>query len=366
MAEEYDVIVIGAGQAGLAMGYYLQQLPLSFLLLDSQQRVGDSWRNRYDSLVLFTPRRYSQLPGYLFPGEPDGLPDKDEVADYLERYAAFFRLPIQHSTTVRKLEKIADGFRVAADGKEYLARQVVIATGPFQQPSLPAIGANASAEVRQIHTAAYKNASQLRDGPVLVVGAGNSGVQIAVELAAEREVILSVGQPRRFLPLSFLGKNIFWYFDKLGLLSADVSSKTGAWLSRRPDPIFGYKTALKALAKQGNIRLEGRTVHIAGRTVGFAGGGTAEVSNIIWASGFQPDYGWIDVPGVIGEGGKPLHARGVSPVNGIFFLGLPWQRCRKSALIGGVGDDAQFIASMIIQQGLQVNQAGRNVYGSAP
>jgi putative flavoprotein involved in K+ transport len=345
--DRFDTVVVGGGQSGLAMGYYLKRQQRSFVILDQSERIGDSWRNRYDTLVLFTPRSFSDLPGLPFPGERDALPTKDDVADYLQTYAAHFQLPVELKTVVNRLESVSQGFLLDTNRGPILARRVVVATGPFHTPVIPAFQAQLAEDVVQLHTSRYRNERQLQDGPVLVVGSGNSGVQLAVELAVNRQVILSLGQARPFLPLTIMGKNIFWYLKKLGFLSVSISTPLGRWLSRRPDPIFGYKREWKQLQKEGRLRLEGRTVSVKGHTVTFASGQSADVRNVIWATGFALDYRWIQVPDAVNEAGKPIHRRGVSPVKGLYFLGLPWQYRRSSALLGGVGEDAGYLAEQI-------------------
>jgi putative flavoprotein involved in K+ transport len=344
----YDVLVIGAGQAGLAMGYYLRQARLRFLIVDQCERVGDRWRQRYDTLVLFTPRSLSDLPGLPFPGDRDGLPGKNDVADYLERYAAHFSLPIRTKTPVSSVEKYGNGFLVTSGQEQWFARQVVIATGPFQSPWIPEIHRDAAPDVVQLHTDAYKNEHQLRPGPVLVVGDGNSGVQIAVELAASRPVVLSIGRQRSFLPQRLLGKPIFWYFKLSGLLSIPVTTLPGQWLSRQPDPIIGCKRQFQYLKQQGRLRVTGRTIRLSGNTATFSDGSQAEAVNIIWATGFRCTYDWLHVPGVLDANGRPIHRRGVTPTAGLYFLGLPWQYRRSSALLGGVGEDARYLLKHIL------------------
>ncbi|USG63810.1 NAD(P)/FAD-dependent oxidoreductase [Brevibacillus ruminantium] len=345
--QKTEVIVIGAGQAGLAMGYYLKQQGIPCLLLDNHGRVGEVWRNRYDSLVLFTPRNQNALPGLAFPGAPEGLPDKDEAANYLEQYASHFQLPIQLETEVHALLPAEKGFRLATSKGDFHAGQVVIATGPFQAPLIPAIWQQAGADVFQIHTAAYKNETQLQDGPVLVVGSGNSGVQLAAELAAGRNVFLSMGQKRVFLPNTFMGKSIFSYFQALGLLSAPNTTTVGKWLKSRPDPIFGYRREIRSWEKAGHLQIKGRTVGFSGNTALFSDGDHAKIANIVWATGFRPSYEWLQIPGVLDDRGLPTHQRGISPVRGLYFLGLPWQYRRSSALLGGVGKDAAFLLETI-------------------
>lgn len=341
----YDAVIIGGGQAGLSMGYYLKKGKLPFIILDSEERTGDSWRQRYDSLLLFTPKRYSSLPGLPWENDPFGLPTKDEMAEYLEQYAEKFSLPIQHNTKVDKVEMDGEIFRIATSKGTLMAKRVIAATGPFQKPAIPAFAKELGEEVVQLHSSAYKNPSQLKRGPVLVVGGGNSGTQIAAELSKDHPVYLAVGQKLKFLPLEAGGRNIFWWFDKLGLLNAPKTSRRGSWMQKQGDPIFGYE--LRECIKNGTAVIKGRATGTDGKNIVFEDGSFLKPENVIWATGFQPDYSWLEVPGVIGADGKPLHNRGVSRVKGLYFLGLPWQYRRGSALLQGVGRDALYLIEFI-------------------
>ncbi|WP_409178338.1 flavin-containing monooxygenase [Brevibacillus fortis] len=340
---DYDVIVIGGGQAGLALGYALKCKNRRFVILEQNKRIGDSWRQRYDSLVLFTPRKHNQLPGLAFPGEPNTLPNKDEAADYLELYAKHFELPVMLGTTVMELSKVGFSFQIRTQDSLLYAKQVVIATGAFHTPFIPAI-ANSLDTVNQLHTSQYKNESQLIDGTVLVVGSGNSGAQIAVELAAHRPVIFSQGESRSYLPIFIFGKPIFDYMKILGLLDAPHSTWLGKKMRSSPDPIFGYKKQVRELSRTGALRLVPRAVQVNGNTTTFADGTQATVNNILWATGFRPNYDWLHVPNVLDSHGRPIHHRGITNVPGLSFLGLPWQHTRGSALMGGVGNDALYLA----------------------
>ncbi|MDC0763932.1 NAD(P)/FAD-dependent oxidoreductase [Brevibacillus sp. AG] len=341
---DYDVIVIGGGQAGLALGYALKRKNRRFVILEQHTRIGDSWRQRYDSLVLFTPRKHNQLPGLAFPGEPNTLPNKDEAAEYLELYAKHFELPVMLGTTVMELSKVDFSFQIRTQDSLLYAKQVVIATGPFHTPFIPAIANNLNHTVNQLHTSQYKNESQLIDGTVLVVGSGNSGAQIAVELAAHRPVIFSQGESRSYLPIFIFGKPIFDYMKILGLLDAHHSTWLGKKMRSSPDPIFGYKKQVRELSRTGALRLVPRAVQMNGNTATFADGTQATFNNILWATGFRPNYDWLNVPNVLDSHGRPIHQRGITKVPGLSFLGLPWQHTRGSALMGGVGNDALYLA----------------------
>lgn len=345
LQREYDVVVIGAGQAGLAAGYYLKKNNYSFVVLDKGTCVGDSWRNRYDSLVLFTPRWYSSLPGLNLKGDPNGYAGKDEIADYLEYYAEYFSIPVQMNTEIILLEQTSTGFRVMTNQGQYTAKHIIVATGPFQKPIIPKMAEYLSNDIFQVHSSSYINPSQLNEGEVLVIGAGNSGAQIAVELAKEREVILSVGHKMKFLPLEFFGKSIFEWFKKLGILSASIDSKLGRWISKQYDPIFGYE--LKKCIENGEVVLKPRTYKMTEDVALFEDKSSVQVKNIIWATGFTSDYNWIDINKAFDDKGKPIHQRGKSSIRGLFFLGLPWQYRRGSALIGGVAEDARYVVDAV-------------------
>ena len=235
-----DIIIVGAGQAGLAMGYYLKQEGYSFLLLEAGNRIGDSWRNRYDSLQLFTPRAYSSLPGMALIGEKNGFPYKDEIANYLEGYATYFKLPVQLQTEVLKIKKEKDIFELHTSKEILQSKKIIIASGGFQQPFIPSFSQHLSSHIFQIHSSQYKTPSQIPKGKVLVVGGGNSGMQIAVELAKTYEVTMSISHPLTFLPLHLFRKSIFNWLEKIGLLYAEINTKRGRWFQKRKDPYFWF------------------------------------------------------------------------------------------------------------------------------
>jgi putative flavoprotein involved in K+ transport len=341
----FDVIIIGAGQAGLSMGYHLLKQTNNFLIIDQSKQIGDSWKNRYDSLVLFTTREFSSLPGLQMKGDSQGFPTKNEVVEYLDLYARTFELPIQMETNVQSLEKQENTFLIKTNKEIMHSKQVIIATGPFQLPSIPSISKNLSNNVYQVHSSAYKNASQLLPGNAIVVGGGNSGAQIAVELSVSREVHLSISKDIRFLPLSFFGKSIFWWFKKLGILNATAESFIGKRIRGNGDPIFGNE--LKHLHLDQRIILHPRTIHCDQETFQFEDQQKIEVKNVIWATGFKSSYEWINISRVLDKTGNPVHSRGITQIEGLYFLGLPWQHKRGSALLLGVGEDAAYIANQL-------------------
>ncbi|PFN21905.1 flavin-containing monooxygenase [Bacillus cereus] len=340
-----DIIIVGAGQAGLAMGYYLKQEGYNFLLLEAGNRVGDSWRNRYDSLQLFTPRTYSSLPGMALIGEKNGFPCKDEIATYLEEYARHFQLPIQLQTEVLKIRKGKELFELHTPTEILQSKKVIIASGGFQKPFIPLFLQRLASNVLQIHSSQYKSPLQIPKGKVLVVGGGNSGMQIAVELAKTHEVTMSISHPLTFLPLHFFRKSIFDWLEKMGLLYAEINTKRGRWFQQKKDPIFGFEG--KELIRNGAIKLQEKVIGASENKIMFQNGDTYGVQSIIWSTGFVSDYKWIEIKKAVNENGFPNHIKGISSVRGLYYIGLPWQSQRGSALICGVGKDADYLFSEI-------------------
>lgn len=348
----YDVAVIGAGQTGLAIGHFLARQGRRFVLLDGADSIGAAWRERWDSLVLFTPRRYDSLPGLPFPGDPDGYPTRDEVIAYLEQYAETFELPLELGSAVRSLTKDAGRFVLELDRRRIVATQVVVATGPFQTPRTPEFAGALAAEAYQTHSTGYRNAADVPAGTVLVVGGGNTGFQIASELAATHAVHLSIGSRQTPLPQRLLGRDIFWWLVTTRLFKTTVGSRLGQKLRGRDTLIGSSPRAIKRTGVQRRPRATGAS----GRTITFADGSELEVDAVIWASGFGLDHSWIDLP-VAGEDGHIRHRRGISDTPGLYFLGLPWQHTRGSALLGWVKDDAEYVAEHISAFGFAAGRA---------
>jgi putative flavoprotein involved in K+ transport len=345
-AERLEVAVVGGGQAGLAIGYHLRQQGRRFVILERASEVAPAWRERWDSLTLFTPRRYSALPGPPFPGDPDGYPTRDEVIAYLERYAETFELPIELNSEVRKLERGDDGrFRLEVDGRTITADQVVVTTGPFQTPYVPKLAEKLASDVFQTHAVGYRRPDQVPEGTVLVVGGGNTGFQIAKELSATHKVVLSVGSRQKPLPQRPLGRDLFWWLTTARILDKTVESRLGRKLSTR-DTLIG--SSPREMTKRYGVELKPRLVDADGRRVRFEDGTELEVDAVIWATGYRPDYSWIKLP-ICDANGRLRHRRGVTDVPGLYFLGLTWQYTRGSALIGFIKDDAEFIAEQIAE-----------------
>lgn len=348
--DERSIVVIGAGQAGLATGYHLQRAGLEFEILADDERVGDPWRERWDSLRLFTPAFYNGLPGMAFPAdEPDHLPLKDEVAEYLEEYARTFELPVRLETRVRRIAPSDGGYLLDTTGGSVRARSVVVATGAYAHPDLPPFADELPDHLFTAHSSEYRNPGQLRDGDVLVVGAGNSGTQIAAEIAGDdpaRNVWLA-GRDTGRLPRRLLGLDIYRWIGPT-LLRVPRTSFLGRRLHEKTtssgDPVF--KPEYEKM-KAAGVRRVGR---IEGVTKGLPTTGDGErldVSNVIWATGFRNDFSWIDLD-VFDEDGAPRHHRGVVPeAPGLYFVGLRWLHRLSSSLIGGVGRDAEHVVSEI-------------------
>ena len=337
---DYEVVVIGGGQAGLAIGHHLTRQGRRFTILEAADAPAAAWRERWDSLRLFTPARYDSLPGTPFPGDPDRHPTRDEVVAYLTDYAR--DLPVQLSSRVRELRRERERYVVGLDGRTYGADQVVIATGPFQTPRTPALAAQLDPGVVQIQSTAYRNPSQIPDGRVLVVGGGNTGYQIAEELRATHEVHLSIGTRQKPLPQRLLGRDIFRWLDAVGALSKTADTRLGRRM-KASDTLVGSSPRR---ARRSGIVLHGRTTGASGSTVAFAEGGDVEVASVVWATGFALDHSWVHVP-VFDADGTVVHTRGVTASPGLYFLGLSWMHTRGSALLGWVGEDAAHIAEQI-------------------
>jgi putative flavoprotein involved in K+ transport len=343
VSDHLGVIVVGGGQAGLAVGYLLAQQGRNFAILEAAAEPAAAWRARWDSLKLFTPARYSGLPGLPFPGDPDSYPGRDDVVAYLTEYARHFALPVVLGRRVRSVRRAEDLYRVELEGRSYTADQVVIATGPFQVPFVPPIADRLGQDVVQLHSTWYRAPGDLPDGPVLVVGGGNTGFQIAEELSAKREVHLSIGSRQTPLPQRILGRDLFWYLEKTAAMHKSTDTRIGRRLAGR-DTLIGSNP--RTLHKRHGVRVHKRAVSASGRIVRFGDGAELDVGAVIWATGFRNDHSWIDAP-IFDDRRRVVHRRGVTESPGLYFLGLTWQYTRGSALIGWVADDAAYIADQI-------------------
>jgi putative flavoprotein involved in K+ transport len=342
----FDAIVVGGGQAGLSVGWHLRHQDARFLILDAGPEIGHSWRTRWDSLRLFTPAQYDNLPGMDLPAAADTYPTKDQVADYLAEYAARFDLPVSLNSPVDLLQRVGDRFAVHTSRGTLHTRNVVVATGPFQQRVIPAMAVGLPENVMQLHSAEYRNPSQIPAGPVLVVGAGNSGLQIAAELAATHQVAVATGARSLRLPQRILGRDLFWWLSRSGLIDKTADSGLAKRMRSRGDLVIGSSS--KTLRRTG-VEMRPRVVSASSSGIAFADGRRSMPETVIWATGFSNDYSWIDIDGVVNDGAVH-HERGVTSIPGLYFLGLPWQHTRGSALLGFVRHDAAWLSAQLLQR----------------
>jgi len=347
----YNTIIIGGGQAGLATGYYLKQQGRDFIILDASERTGDSWRKRWDSLRLFTPARYNGLPGMAFPALPNSFPTKDEMADYLEAYAERFELPIRNGTQVDSLSRQGHRFVLEVEDQRIEADNVVVAMANYQKPRVPAFSRQLAPEIIQLHSSEYRNLSQLQDGEVLIVGAGNSGAEIAMEVAPTHSAWLS-GRYTGHIPFRIEGiaARLFlvWFvlrflFHRVLTVNTPIGRKARPKMIAQGGPLV--RTKPQDLADAG-IKRVSKTVEVQDGLPVLEDGRVLKVANVIWCTGFNPGFSWIDLP-ILGEK-EPMHERGVVHNEpGLFFVGLHYLSAISSAQIHGVGRDAAYITEQI-------------------
>jgi putative flavoprotein involved in K+ transport len=350
--ERQETIVIGGGQAGLAVGYYLARAGRSFLVLDENPRIGDVWRNRWDSLRVFTPARYDGLPGMRFPAPPGTYPTKDEIADYLEAYARRFQLPVRTETRVERVEREGEAFVVTSASDRWTVDNVVVATGAYHTARIPAFADELGDDIVQLHSSEYRNPGQLQPGSVLVVGAGNSGAEIAMDLSGHHTIWLSgpdVGEePTRAgsLPDRLLVPLIWFAASRVLAVTNPLGRKVRDHFLDPPRGVPLGRIRSKEIIAAGIERVP-RTVGVENGSPVVDGGRVLDVRNVIWCTGFRADFDWIDLP-IFGQYGMPRHERGeVRTQPGLYFMGLLFQYTLSSALIGGVGRDARYIAERI-------------------
>ncbi|MGO4248364.1 flavin-containing monooxygenase [Paenarthrobacter sp. RAF54_2] len=344
--EPLNTVIVGAGQAGLATGFHLKKRGQDFLILDSHPRVGDVWRNRWDSLRLFTPAQHDSLPGLPFPAARGSFPSKDAMAGYLEAYASNWELPVRHGVQVDGIEREDGLFRVQSSEGPILAKNVVVATGPNARPRIPSFAADLDPSIQQMHGAKYKNADSVPPGDVLVVGSGTSGVEIALELAPTHRTYVA-GTPPFHVPdpVTRYAGGLWWLLiHKLLTRSTPIGRKVAIGFTRHGAPLIRAST--QELDAAGVTRLPRLGGTREGQPV-LDDGATLQVSTVIWATGYQPDFGWIrGLPA--DEDGWPLTSRGaVEQLPGLFFVGMPFQYGLTSGLVGGVGRDAGHVAGLI-------------------
>ncbi|MDQ6840123.1 MAG: NAD(P)/FAD-dependent oxidoreductase [Actinomycetota bacterium] len=335
-----DVVVVGGGQAGLGTGYWLaRDSSLSFVILEAAAQVGGSWLDRWDSLTLFTPRRFSSLPGFRFPAGASGYPTKDEMAVYLQQYVGRFDLPVRLGQGVEAVRLVDARFESHTREAVIRARHVVVATGPFRGAYVPPAANNVDPGVVQLHSSRYRNPADIDTDDVVVVGGGNSAAQLACELAPTHRVTVASPGPFQFLPKTICGVSLYRWLYLSGVLNASADSRV-ARHARAHEAIIGRDLA--GLVASGHVR------HVPYRVVGADGdevvlddGTRIGTTAILWCTGFRPDYQWLGVPGALDVDGAPLHTGGASPVPGLHWMGQPWQTRLNSSLIDGVDRDAE-------------------------
>jgi putative flavoprotein involved in K+ transport len=358
--ERFETVIIGGGQAGLATAYHLKKQGRSFVLLDAEERIGDAWRKRWDSLRLFTPAKYDGLPGLRFPAPRWSFPTKDEMGDYLEAYAARFELPVRPGVFVDRVFRDGERYVVESGHRMFEADNVVVATGAHRTPRRPAFAPELDPRITQLHSADYRNPTQLRDGGVLVVGVGNSGAEIAFELARTHDVY-QAGTPSAEIPvrhgsvpsrfvlpvIRFLGKHVLTVRTPIG---------------RKIRPRFIATATPLIRVKEADLAVAGveRVPRVAGVRDGLpllADGRVLDVANVVWCTGFHYDFSWIDLPALAG-GGEPPHERGVvEAAPGLYFVGLAFQYAAASEVLPGVGRDAAYIARRLASAAASVARA---------
>ncbi|KRE84159.1 flavin-containing monooxygenase [Arthrobacter sp. Soil764] len=350
VAGTLDTMIIGGGQAGLAMGYYLQRQKRTFLILDDCPRTGDSWRRRWDSLRVFTPAKYDGLPGLVFPADPLSFPSKDELADYLERYAAEFHLPVRQGIRVERLWREGDRYVAASNGHRWEARNVVVATGAERVAKIPDFASRLSPSLVQLHSSDYRNPGQLQEGAALVVGLGNSGAEIALEVSRTHPTLVA-GKPGGELPVKH-GRTAARYVLPLVRFAGLYVLNVGTPIGRKAIPALKahgaplIRTKSKDLAAAG-VRLVPRVRGVEGGVPVLEDGSRPQITNVIWCTGFRADFAWLD-PDLLDNGAMPRQQRGVAvDWPGLFFLGQDFMYAVASATLPGVCRDARYLAGKI-------------------
>ncbi len=354
--ERVDVAIIGAGQSGLSAGYWLKQHGIPFVIIDKNARVGDAWRQRWDSLRLFTPARYDGLAGMRFPAASGYFPTKDEMADYLEHYAQHFALPMRLGVAVERVSRNGTGYLIEAGDRHFVAGSVVVAMANYQKPLIPEFAQRLDGSILQLHSSEYRNPAQLRPGGVLVVGAGNSGAEVAVELARSGRKVWLSGRDTGHVPFKiggFVGRNFLaplllrFVFHRLLTLDSPLGRNAQPAGTQKGGPLI--RTRPTELAAAGVTRLPRVTGVHDGLAVDTNGKSIA-ATNVIWCTGFNPGFSWLDLP-VFGERGAPMHRRGVVEREpGVYFLGLQFLYAMSSTMIHGAARDSAYVAKEIARR----------------
>jgi putative flavoprotein involved in K+ transport len=361
-------LVIGAGQAGLSAAYHLATRDLPFLIVDSDERVGDHWRRHWASLRLYSPAAVDGLPGMPFPAKADHYPSGRDMGDYLEAYARRFDVPVISGTRIERVRRTDDGgFEATAPGVRFVADQVIVATGAFRQPRIPDVAGRLDPSIRQLHSSEYRDPSQLLDGPVLVVGLSHSGADIAFEVARGHRTYLS-GKAVGEFPLKVTDTRravVGWFVvrllaTRLFTLGTPIGRRMAPHVRNGGGPLLRVRSA--DLRDAGVIRYDEKTTGVSGGKPMLDDGRVLDVANVIWATGFRPDYDCVDVPGFVGEDRWPVGARGISPAApGLYFLGVPFQWAFASMNVFGVGRDAKFVVDRVAERATVAARSSRAV-----
>jgi len=351
--ERTQTVIIGGGQAGLSLGYHLAQRDLPFVILEANQRIGDSWRSRWDSLRLFTPARFDGLAGMPFPAAGHTFPTKNEMADYLEAYVARFALLVRTGVRVDRLSREGGWYVVAAGERRFEADHVVVAMATYQRRRVPVFARELDPGIVQLHSSDYRNLSQLRDGGVLIVGAGNSGSEIALEVARAGHPTWMSGRDTGHVPFRIEGMAarlvlaqlvLRFLFHRVLTTDTPLGRKARPTIVSRGGPLIRVKPSDLAAA---GIQRVPRTTGVRSGLPVLADDRVLDVTNVIWCTGFHPGFSWIDLP-VFGADGEPVHHRGVVPDEpGLYFVGLHFLYAMSSTMIHGVSRDAEHIAANI-------------------
>jgi putative flavoprotein involved in K+ transport len=350
--ERVDTLVIGGGQAGLSVGYHLARHGVPFLILDGSERIGDAWRQRWDSLHLFTPAKLAGLDGLRFPAPPNSFPTKDAMADYLELYARTFALPVRSGVRVNRLSRLGDRFVAVSGARRFEADHVIVAMANYQRPRVPPFARDFDARIVQLHSFEYRRPSQLQAGDALVVGAGNSGAEIAIEVAREHRTWLA-GPDTGHIPFridSVAARLVFTRLILRGLFHRVLTINTPIGRKVRPQALHGAAPLIRL--KPRDLKAAGviRVPRVAGVRNGqplVDDGRLLEVSNVIWCTGYDSGSSWIDRPVFDADGDPRQDAGVVESEPGLYFVGLHVLYAFSSEMIHGVGRDAARIARIV-------------------
>jgi putative flavoprotein involved in K+ transport len=361
--DRFETIVIGGGQSGLAAGYHLNRAGSSFLIVDANQRSGDTWRGRWDSLRLFTPAQYDSLRGLPLAMRKGAFPGKDELADYLERYAAHFNLPILRGTRVTRVARQTTGFVVEGGGRTFCCANVIVATGAYSHPRIPDLSALLSPSIQQIHSSGYRRPEDVGGDRVLVVGFGTAGVEIAIELAAAGRSVLLSGRPTvqalsKIVPAIFAGRSpilrligaAYWNFiHRVVTIDTPLGRKAKSQIPLRGQPLIRLNRADALAAGVEHV------ARLAGTTEGkpcLEDGRVADVSAVVWCTGFRANYEFLELPDCqFDSKGLPIAPHGIMErIPGLYFVGLPFQTGVTSTLVGGADRDATLVVRHIVRQ----------------